>query len=126
MSTGTTQKQIEKDHSEMVEELVKNPKLIISKIDAKKMDLIHMALGVAGEAGELVDAIKKYAIYDHELDLENVIEELGDLEFYMERVRDVLDLSRHDILQANILKLRKRYPKKYTDEHAALRLDKSE
>lgn len=117
---------IETTHAQMVSELAKHPHLILAQMSEKKMDLTHMALGVAGEAGELVDAIKKYSIYDKPLDMENVVEELGDLEFYMERIRQITGITRHDTLYTNILKLRKRYPDKYTDEHASLRLDKSE
>ena len=85
---------------------------------------VHMALGIAGEAGELVDAIKKYAIYNKSLDIENVIEELGDLEWYMQGLRSALDITREDVLQYNINKLNKRYPVQYTDADAQARKDK--
>ena len=51
-----------------------------------------MVVGVSGEAGELLDAVKKAVIYRKPLDLENVIEELGDLEFYMEGLRQGLEI----------------------------------
>lgn len=38
-----------------------------------------MATGVSGEAGELLDAVKKSVVYKKPLDRENVVEELGDL-----------------------------------------------
>ena len=43
---------------------------------------LHMKLGSAGEAGELLDALKKNLIYGKELDTANVVEELGDSLFY--------------------------------------------
>ena len=46
--------------------------------------LEHASLGLIGECGELADAWKKHIIYGRELDLENVIEELGDLRFYLQ------------------------------------------
>ena len=47
-------------------------------------DLLHMTLGIAGESGELVDAVKKYWVYGKPLNVNNVIEELGDLLFYIQ------------------------------------------
>jgi len=85
---------------------------------------VHMALGIAGEAGELVDAIKKVAIYGKPLDIENISEELGDLEWYMEGLRSALDITRESVLQYNINKLNKRYPVQYTDADAQARKDK--
>ena len=89
-----------------------------------KAVLDHAALGVAGEAGELVDAVKKYTIYNKPLDLENVVEELGDLEFYMEMLRQKLSISRHETLQHNIDKLSVRYKDGYSDKQAQDRADK--
>jgi len=117
---------IQADHSSLVYTLVKDPVDILDSLDYEKMNLIHAILGVSGEAGELLDAIKKHCIYNKPLDVENVIEELGDLEFYLEQLRQILNISREDTLTANVLKLRKRYPSGYTDKHAQQRLDKSE
>jgi NTP pyrophosphatase (non-canonical NTP hydrolase) len=117
---------IQADHSSLVYTLVKDPVDILDSLDYEKMNLIHAILGVSGEAGELLDAIKKHCIYNKPLDVENVIEELGDLEFYLEQLRQILNISREDTLTANILKLRKRYPSGYTDKHAQQRLDKIE
>lgn len=88
---------------------------------------LHCALGVCGEAGELGDAIKKEYIYGKPRDLENIIEELGDLEFYLQAVRNHYGLSRNKIVQANAEKLGKRYASlRYSDEQAIERADKKE
>lgn len=87
--------------------------------------LMHCAVGIAGEAGELLDAIKKTWVYDKSLDRANVIEELGDIEFYAEALRTLLDIDRDEVIAANVAKLEKRYPTKYTDELALARLDKA-
>ncbi len=85
-----------------------------------------MAIGISGEAGELLDAIKKQVIYRKPLDRENVLEELGDLEFYMEGIRQGLGITREQCLAANIAKLGKRYEgMRYTDTAAQERADKS-
>lgn len=88
--------------------------------------LLHATIGIAGEAGELLDAIKKHWVYGKPLDIDNVVEELGDIEFYCQALRSLIGRPRLQILEANVTKLRKRYPAGYTDAHAAARLDKVE
>ena len=89
--------------------------------------MMHAAIGVAGEAGELLDAVKKVWAYGKPLDRANAVEELGDLEFYMEALRQQIGVSREEVLQANQEKLAKRYPGGvYSDQHAQARLDKVE
>lgn len=112
-------------HSELVRALVKPPIDIRATLDDSKTDLIHAVLGISGEAGELLDEIKKHAVYNKELDRENVVEELGDLEFYMEQLRQRLGITREETLSANIAKLSKRYESlAYSDKAAQDRADK--
>lgn len=111
-------------HPQLVELLVKSPYVIQSSLTVQDVSLIHMVLGVCGEAGELLDAVKKQVIYRKELDRENIIEELGDLEFYLEGMRQSLNLTREEILAANIAKLQKRYADGYSDKAAHERADK--
>ena len=88
--------------------------------------LMHAAVGVSGEAGELLDAVKKCWAYHKPIDRVNVVEELGDLEFYMEAVRQQLDISRIECLYHNRYKLAKRFPDGFYKEAAAqLRADKN-
>ena len=113
------------DHSEMVRTLAKSGDVIADEMTGTDAHLLHMAVGVCGEAGELIDAIKKAVIYRKPLDRQNVIEELGDLEFYMEGLRQGLEITREECLEANIQKLGKRYEGlKYSNEAAQLRADK--
>jgi NTP pyrophosphatase (non-canonical NTP hydrolase) len=115
------------NHAEMVRALVKPGVDIILGLTAGTVNLLHMAVGVSGESGELLDAVKKAAIYNKPLDLHNVIEELGDLEFYMEGIRQQLGITRDQCLIANMVKLECRYKeRKYSDEAAQLRADKQE
>lgn len=112
-------------HSELVENLKKDPLDIVMEMTADKADLLHMVIGVAGEAGELLDAIKKHTMYDKPLDIVNVVEELGDIEFYLEGIRQALKLSRDYILITNTQKLQKRYASgKFSNEQAQDRADK--
>ncbi len=109
----------------MVAKLVKPGKTIKDELTPEDAHLMHMVIGVCGEAGELLDAIKKKVIYRKELDINNVIEELGDLEFYLEGIRQIINVSREQILQGNIDKLSIRYNKlQYSDASAQEREDK--
>lgn len=109
----------------MVAKLVKDPNSIQLNLSLSRIDLVHAVLGIAGEAGELVDAVKKNCIYNKAIDRDNIIEELGDLEFYMEQLRSNLLITRDETLLANIQKLSIRYPNfQYTDAMAQERLDK--
>lgn len=116
---------IEKEHSAMVRRLKKDPEFVMKGIGINEADAIHMALGIAGEAGELVDAIKKWVIYGKLPDIENILEELGDLEFFMEGMRNIIGVSRQFVLDGNIEKLTKRYGQQYSDRAAIERKDKS-
>ena len=113
-------------HGDMVKALSKNGADIIYDLTSEKAHLLHMAVGVAGEAGELLDAVKKAVIYGKRLDRENVIEELGDLEFYMEGIRQVTGITRENTIDHNIDKLSNgRYKSgSYSDEQAINREDK--
>ena len=113
-------------HSEMVKALAKPGKDIVATLSPEGAHLLHMAVGVSGESGELLDTIKKAVVYNKPLDSENVIEELGDLEFYMEGLRQALGITREETLNANIAKLEVRYSSgSYSDAQAQDRADKS-
>lgn len=115
------------EHQDLVRALAKPGNDILSGLTAGRCHILHMAVGIAGEAGELLDAIKKHVIYGKPLDLENVLEELGDLEFYMEGLRQKIPgISRETVLQRNIAKLTKRYGSAYSDEAAIKRADKEQ
>jgi NTP pyrophosphatase (non-canonical NTP hydrolase) len=109
----------------MVAGLAKPGQTILDSLTPLKIDLLHMAVGVSGEAGELLDAVKAHVFYCKPLDLTNVIEELGDMEFYMEHMRALLKITREETLAGNINKLGKRYVGLvYSDNAAQQRADK--
>ena len=93
----------------------------------KAIELLHAAIGIGSESGEIQDTIKKVCIYGQPMagkHHENLIEELGDLEFYMQELRSLIGVTREETLLANIAKLEKRYPEGYSDEKAKERKDK--
>lgn len=113
------------NYSDMVNALFKNGKQILTNITEHQMSLLHSAVGISGEAGELLDAVKKYSIYNKLLDRENVVEELGDLEFYLDKLRTLLNITREETLLHNISKLSVRYSTgTYSDTQAQTRADK--
>ena len=67
-------------------------------------------MGLCGESGEAIDIVKKWLAQGHELDKEHLAKELGDIAWYLEEAATALDLPLEDIFQANIEKLKKRYP----------------
>lgn len=117
---------IDIQHARMVEQLKKPGEDILTQMTPIKADLLHMGIGVQGEAGELSDAIKRFAIYGKDLDRENVIEELGDIEFFIEGIRQALSITREQTLAANMAKLGVRYADGYSDRAAITRADKGE
>lgn len=111
-------------HPELVKALSKDGSKIRDALTPDQAHGLHMAAGICGESGELIDAVKKWAIYQQDLDFENVKEELGDLEFFMEGLRQCVGLSREECLRHNIAKLTARYGDKYSDQAAKEREDK--
>ena len=89
-----------------------------------KTETFHGIIGVAGEAGELLDAAKKAVFYNHELDKENLREEIGDIMWYIAAIIRSEGWDIESILQENIDKLRKRYPESFSSELARERFDK--
>ena len=77
---------------------------------SEKDVLINGVMGLCGESGEAIDIVKKWLAQGHELDKEKLAKELGDICWYLAETATALDLSLEDIMEANIEKLRKRYP----------------
>jgi NTP pyrophosphatase (non-canonical NTP hydrolase) len=55
--------------------------------------LANIALGLAGEAGEIADMVKKHLHHGHDLDLRKLELEAGDLLFYLAWLPKLLGLS---------------------------------
>ena len=86
-------------------------KRTLNKTLNKEQTLNNMVYGLVGESGEVVDALKKHLYQGHELNKENMKEELGDLMFYVVNLCSEMNLRMDDVLQYNLDKLNKRYPK---------------
>lgn len=77
---------------------------------SKKDVLINSVMGLCGESGEAIDIVKKWMAQGHELDKAHLAKELGDIAWYLAEAATALDIPLEDILQANLDKLKKRYP----------------
>lgn len=88
------------------------------RITPKTMRLLHGAMGLCTEAGELQDQLKKHIFYGKPLDIVNIAEECGDLFWYLAETLTAIDQKFVDVMQRNIDKLRARYPEKFTEEKA--------
>lgn len=70
------------------------------------------AMGVAGEAGEVVEKWKKVVAYKQgkptKEDLDEIAKELGDVVWYIAVMADSLGYSFDDIMQRNVDKLKSR------------------
>jgi len=77
--------------------------------------LAMCGLGVAGEAGEVADIVKKYLYHDSgSLDRDHIIEELGDVLWYVAVAAHTIGVTLADVAHFNAEKLAKRY----ADRHA--------
>lgn len=83
------------------------------------IDLMHGALGLSSEVGELCDALKKSWMHGRPLDRINLVEEVGDNLWYIAFLCRALGTTLEAVAETNIRKLRTRYPEKYSDENSA-------
>lgn len=84
-------------------------------------NLSNVGLGLAGEAGECADIIKKFMHQGHSFDRGAFKKELGDVAWYLALGCTVIGEKLEDILALNIEKLKKRYPDGFDSERSKYR-----
>lgn len=115
------------DFAEHVAKLEKSGVSILSDMTRLKAEFAHMGLLVTSEAGELGDAIKAHVIYGRPLDVENVLEECGDILFAVQSILSKIGKTLDDAINDNIDKLSVRYSSgSYSDAQANARADKQD
>ena len=72
--------------------------------------LMNGALGLCGEAGEVAEQVKKHFFHGHELDKRHMIEELGDVAWYLAVLCDAIGSDLDTVMEENLKKLEQRYP----------------
>ena len=76
------------------------------------------ALGMCGESGEFADLVKKHIFHGHPLPTAKLIEELGDVLWYVARACDTLGVTLDSVAFWNINKLCQRYPEGFSNERS--------
>ena len=88
---------------------------VTANIDSpKEMRNCNWSMGLAGEAGEVVDYLKKVIHHGHVLEDDVIKKELGDVCWYVAVLAYEHGIPLSEILEANIAKLKKRYPEGFT------------
>jgi NTP pyrophosphatase (non-canonical NTP hydrolase) len=85
--------------------------------------LINGAMGLAGEAGEVVDLIKKFKFHKKPFDREKLLNEMGDVRWYLELLTIAVGTTMEEVEALNTKKLNVRFPNGFTAEDAELRRD---
>jgi NTP pyrophosphatase (non-canonical NTP hydrolase) len=83
------------------------------------------ALGLAGEAGEFADHVKKHLAQGHALDLDKLDDEAGDVLWYIARYAEASGRSLGYLATRNIQKLAARYPYGFSTERSLNREEKT-
>ena len=87
------------EYQEFVEEM---------RVFPKSHKIIYPALGLAGEAGEAVEKVKKWLRGDKELDKLGLLKELGDVQYYIAALAADVGSSLQEVIDINVDKLTKR------------------
>lgn len=77
--------------------------------------------GLNGEAGECIDILKKVEFQGHAFDPNKLLDELGDVLWYVAQTATGLGVSLEEVAQHNVDKLRKRYPDGFDAERSVHR-----
>lgn len=82
------------------------------------MSMSVLALGLTGESGEVADHIKKVIGHGHKMEYGKVLDELGDILWYLTVMAAFCGYTLEDVMSNNILKLKKRYPEGFSMERS--------
>jgi len=87
------------------------------KFSDKDKEILTWGLGIAGEAGDVAGCIKKTVSHGNN-QKEGIKENIGDTLWYLAMICNFYGWNLDDILKENINKLKKRYPKGFTEKSA--------
>ena len=93
------------------EEVIKPTWNYAKRIHTANDDWSNAALGLAGEAGEVVDTIKKMLFHTADKDYTEALKkELGDVFYYLIKVTKLAGFTVEEVLEMNKEKLASRHP----------------
>lgn len=75
------------------------------KVYPEQHAIVYPTLGIAGEAGEVAEKVKKWLRGDRQLDKELLLKELGDVQWYISSLADDLGFTLQDVIDTNYQKL---------------------
>lgn len=83
------------------------------RCETKEDEILNAVLGLGGEAGEVVDTVKKYRFHTPkplEFFRAKIVLELGDVLYYVCKIMDLFNISLEEVLEGNRKKLESRHP----------------
>lgn len=80
--------------------------------------LVNGVMGLNGEAGECADLVKKHMYQGHDMYVEDMVKELGDVLWYIAEICEGLGVGMEEVAIHNIKKLKKRYPDGFEEERS--------
>lgn len=92
-----------------------------NKNQTEEERMLDALFGLCGEAGEVMDAYKKYRFQGHESYRDEMIIECSDLLWYAAKLADVLGVTLGEVMERNIEKLKKRFPEGFSKERSVNR-----
>ncbi|HHV37874.1 MAG TPA: nucleoside triphosphate pyrophosphohydrolase family protein [Tepidimicrobium sp.] len=78
--------------------------------------LVNGVMGLNGEAGECIDIVKKCEFQGHDLDINKLVDEVGDVLWYIAEICTALNVDMSEVAEKNIEKLKQRYPDGFESE----------
>ncbi|NIM46758.1 MAG: nucleotide pyrophosphohydrolase [Candidatus Aenigmarchaeota archaeon] len=88
-----------------------------AKLGNEREEIMTWGLGITGEAGDVASCIKKTLVHKNSQE-EGIKENLGDTLWYAAMICNFFDWDFQEILEENMKKLEKRYPKGFTIKDA--------
>lgn len=107
--------------SALVTEKPNDPDMLARLSDPRLARLLHAAIGLCTESGEIQDNLKRHIFYGTDIDEVNLKEELGDIMWYIAVACDTLGISLEEVMQKNVDKLKARFGGQFTSEKAVSR-----
>jgi len=77
--------------------------------DDERFERMYLAMSIAGEAGEVIEIIKKSVRDGRAIDMEKLKYELGDVMWYIAALCECFGFDMGELAQMNVDKLRKRH-----------------
>lgn len=84
--------------------------------DERILRMLHGAMGVMKEVGEVLDLLEKHVFFGKPLEEERLVDEVGDSNYYMSLLVDAVGTNFEEVFEYNRKKLQKRYPEGFDPE----------